>query len=70
MSSKLIIVENENEKFTRSKCICEFCGDTHRKVSTFYNNKPKTILQRNMMKVIKELEDKINVNDAVEHFEK
>ncbi len=54
-----LIIDDTPEKFTRSKCTCKFCVETHQIVDNDFDKfTPKTNLQNRMMKVIKKLERK------------
>jgi len=46
-----------SEKFTRSKCECDFCKETHNIVDNKWSKyKPKNNLQRRMLKIIMKIE--------------
>jgi hypothetical protein len=63
----LTIVKNNNEPFTRSKCTCEFCKETHSVVDVMWSKyKPRNKLQSCMLKVIKDLEHRF-ANDLNKH---
>ena len=54
---KLIVVDNDHEKFTRSQCNCDFCMETHRIVDGEWPQyQARTKLQRRMLKVIAKIE--------------
>jgi len=53
---KLII--SEGEEFTKSKCTCSFCTETHLSVDEWNFFKPKTNLQKRMLNVVKNIERK------------
>ena len=53
---KVIITEDHSEEFTESKCPCDFCEDTHKKVKNFKKNIPISKLQKTMMDVIERIE--------------
>lgn len=50
------IVKNTNEKFTKSKCECEFCYESHRLGLEFDCYEPTNRLQARMKRVIAKLE--------------
>ena len=54
-----LIIDDTPQKFTRSKCECKFCKDTHDIVDNKWCNYiPKNNLQRRMLKIIKKIEKK------------
>jgi hypothetical protein len=57
MSGKLIITEND-EKFTRSNCECEFCVSTHKSVKEWDTFVPETNLQYKMIETIANIENR------------
>ena len=58
MKRRLIIDDEENEKFTRSECICGFCKEMNEEADNFYSNVPSTNLQKRMLDIIKKIEDR------------
>lgn len=61
---KLIITDNvpgnTEDDFKRSTCDCSFCKDIHKAQTDWNNYKPKTPLQKNMMKTIASIETRAN----------
>ncbi len=53
-----IVRDKDGEKFTRSKCQCEFCYETHRMGLEFDCYQPTNRLQTRMLRVIAKLERK------------
>lgn len=54
-----LIIDDTPQKFTRSKCECKFCKETHEIVDNKWSNYiPKNNLQRRMLKIIKKIEKK------------
>ncbi len=53
-----IVRDSDAEKFTRSKCQCEFCYETHRMGLEFDHYEPTNHLQWRMKDVIARLEAK------------
>jgi len=49
-------------KFTRSKCTCSFCTETHSIIDEWKTFHPRTNLQRRMLNVIKNIERKNKIN--------
>lgn len=57
-----LIITNDSETFTPSKCDCSFCKQMHLSVEEWDTFVPETILQKNMKKVVKKIEDNYNVH--------
>ena len=54
-----LIIDDTPQKFTRSKCKCNFCKETHNIVDNKWSNYiPRNNLQRRMLKIIKKIEKK------------
>ena len=53
-----LIIDDNSEEFTHSKCTCSFCISTHDILNEWKAFKPKTNLQRRMLNVIKNIERK------------
>ena len=51
-------IVKSKEKFTKSKCECEWCYQTHRLGLEFDHHEPTTKLQTRMKRVIEKLERK------------
>lgn len=58
INKKLIIIKNNDEKFTESKCDCSFCLDIKKENNLWDSHKIKTNLQQKMKLVIKNIEKK------------
>ena len=56
MSGRLIIIENDDEKFSKTTCSCSFCTSTHVASAEWNTFVPETILQKNMMETISKIE--------------
>lgn len=55
-----LIITNNSESFTRSKCDCEFCQETHSHVDKWDRYIPRTQLQKSMINITKKIEDDYN----------
>jgi len=53
-----LIIDDNSEEFTHSKCQCSFCISTHQILDEWKCFKPKTNLQKRMVGVIKKIEKK------------
>ena len=53
-----VITTDQSEKFTESRCYCEFCYQTKRLGIEFNHYEPTTRLQKRMKRVIEKLENK------------
>ena len=54
----LQIIDKPDESFSKSKCQCIFCYETHRLQSEFDQHFPTNHLQRRMKDVVQNLEKK------------
>lgn len=52
------IVSDNQEVFSRSTCMCEFCTETHKAVDKWDTYTPQTNLQYNMLDVAKRIEER------------
>ena len=64
--SKRKLIDND-EPFTKSKCTCNFCQETHQLMGEWDTLKPETNLQKNMYQTINRLEKKYS-NDVIKEF--
>jgi hypothetical protein len=60
--SLTITEDDETEKFTDSKCVCDFCKSIHHSNSEWNIFQPKNQLQKRMKKVVKRLEKTVKKN--------
>jgi len=58
--SKLIIVNDDCEVFTKSTCSCHFCMSMHASVNEWETFIPTTHLQKEMKKVVSKIENREN----------
>ena len=61
--SKMIVVNNETEKFSPSDCNCSFCLSTalsNEEWKTFEKLPPKNNVQSGMIKIVKKIENDIS----------
>lgn len=65
MARKVIITNDESESFKRSICDCEFCDTMHASVKEWDTFTPKTVLQKNIMKVVKRIEEREKKDEVV-----
>ena len=50
-----LIIDDTPEEFTKSNCSCSFCSSTHLAADDWNFFKPKTNLQKRMLKVVKKI---------------
>ena len=58
--SKIIIVSDNAETFTKSQCKCEFCFDIHKASMDWESYVPETNIQKNMLAIVKHIEQREN----------
>ncbi len=56
--SRVIVVKNEDETFTRSTCDCTFCESTHQAAEEWETFVPETKLQKGMKEVVAKIENR------------
>jgi len=54
---KLIIVNNTNEEFTPSSCLCSFCQEMNQSLLDWEKFEASTVLQERMKEVISRIEE-------------
>lgn len=52
-----VLISQDEDNFTPSLCECEFCQDTHKSIREWDTFTAKTAVQRNMLRVVKSIEN-------------
>lgn len=60
--SLIITEDEETEKFSESKCDCDFCKSVHQSNLEWNTFQPKNRLQKRMKKIVKRLEKRVRKN--------
>jgi hypothetical protein len=60
---------NDDEKFTKSECKCDFCNETHSAVDKWNSYRAENNLQLRALDVIRKLEEQneINYKKSIQH---
>lgn len=57
--SKLIIVNDSTDVFTKSTCTCDFCFGTHKAVAEWETFVPQTHLQKRAKQAVLAIEERV-----------
>jgi hypothetical protein len=53
---------NDEEKFTKSECKCDFCNETHSAVDKWNSYRAENNLQLRALDVVRKLEEQNEIN--------
>ena len=57
----------DNEDFTKSDCICEFCDSIHKSDKEWNNFTPNTYLQQRMVDIVRRIERRVEVEQSIKN---